>query len=287
MGVVANKGRGAGGATRRHSEPHPTRARDPRYGQGDRYTTRGAIDPGAVTRSTRGVSLAIVAVEDPLPDPTRPPLSQPPRVLAAANRRVDILEWEISHGRIKPSEYNVGRIAQAIFERMSSARLGSGGFSPGDKVDQATAHELAVIYKVDDARTVVAWCKRIERAIGPIDARLLRQILGDRLSFSDVAASRGRAGEKGTRYYAERFRDALEELDGALAARGRQVMDDAGAPQIRAHRADGDEETDAAGVVVPAGRGFRIVDEAEGAGRWVPMGKRKAMERAATIAEST
>jgi hypothetical protein len=45
-------------------------------------------------------------------------------------------------------------------------------------------------------------------------------VLGDRRTYADVAADRGRAGDAGRRYYAARFRDALEALAEAWAAKG-------------------------------------------------------------------
>ena len=59
-----------------------------------------------------------------------------------------------------------------------------------------------------------------EYAVGIIDARLIRQILGERMSFAECAALRGRTGDRGARYYAARFRDALEIVAERFAAKG-------------------------------------------------------------------
>ena len=161
---------------------------------------------------------------------------------------------ERSHGRITTSEYEVGRTVQAVLERASGARLGSGGWNPGNKADTTIAHELAIIYAIEDARVIRAMADRVVRAIGMIDARLLRRILGEGRSFSEVSAILGKGtGEKGTRYIAERFRDALEELDKAFAAKGIVTG------EIRAERQEtsASHDYDERGVQVPSGTGYR------------------------------
>jgi len=176
-------------------------------------------------------------------------------ICAILNRRVDILEYEKAHHRITEQQYCLGRIVQAVFER-ASGRIGSGGFNAGSRVDQVTANELRMIYAVDDARRVSAFVERIARALGPLDTRLLRQILGERLTFAQCAAARGRAGRQGTAYYADRFRDALSALVEAWAAKGRAQVDATGERRISGQRAaPTGEETDAAGIVVPPGHG--------------------------------
>ena len=113
-----------------------------------------------------------------------------------------------------------------------------------------------MIYAVDDARVVQAYMDRITRALGHIDMRILRQVLGERLTFAQVAEARGRAGRQGTAYYADRFRDALAALVEAWAAKGTAQRDEEGRPKISGERAaPTGEETDAAGVVVPRGHG--------------------------------
>jgi hypothetical protein len=77
-----------------------------------------------------------------------------------------------------------------------------------------------MIYALEDAHTVVAWMTLIEQSIGVIDALIVRQVLGDRRSYEDVAVLRGMPGEKSTRYFARRFRDALEYLSDDWAKGG-------------------------------------------------------------------
>jgi hypothetical protein len=184
-----------------------------------RYNLRGARHPanglGAPPRSANAFT-AIVAVPDPHPDPRGP---KNERIIAAVNRSVDILEVERSHDRISDAAYAVGRIVQAVFERARG--LGpSPGWRARDRVDAAWAHEAAIIRALEDARKVKEYMARIRDTLGMIDTRIVEEMIGNRMSYADVAARRGRAGERGERYFAARFRDALEALAEAWAARG-------------------------------------------------------------------
>jgi len=196
------------------------------------------------------VRTAVAAVPDPL-EPNR-------RLKATVNRRVDILEQERSHRRITEAAYLTGRVAQAIFERASGAR--SPSFNPGDRVDTTLARELSTIMAIEDARAIAAYEKWIVSVLGRLDTRILIFILKDRKSFAQLADLRGRNGRQGTAYYADRFRDALEMLAHALAARGKER-----AP-IRGERntAVPGEEYDRNGILVPEGeKGFRVAEDLE------------------------
>jgi len=201
------------------SEPRHRR-RSPRKGALSRYDLTGAREPAngrAMPPRSANVFTAVVAVPDPNPDPYG---RRDERVIATVNRRVDILETERSAGRISDGAYAVGRIVQAVFERARG--LGPApGWRERDRVDAAWVHEAAIVHALEDARKLRAHKERIRSALGMIDARLLEQILGERLTYAECAAARGRAGERGVAYYAARFRDALEALAGDWAARGK------------------------------------------------------------------
>lgn len=263
----------------------PSRARDPR---GDRYNRSRATVPGSLAeivpvqaRPTRVSMMRDTKTGRPVQRVTRDrdaiaigavpdPYAPEGRIEVRVNRRVDVLEGLRSRGHISVSEYEVGRAVQAVLERASGAKLGSGGWNPGNKADQTIAHELAIIYAVEDSRVVAQWVDRIVRALGMLDARLLRRILGERRTFEEVAALQGKGGERGRRYIAERFRDALTALDEAFAARGLVTGEIRGERQA----AIAGEEVDAAGVLVPPGRGFRVAEDEDGSARWRPAWKR-------------
>ena len=181
---------------------------------------------------------------------------------APFNRRVDVLEDEISNHRISTSQYEIGRIIQAVFERASGARLGSGGMGEGGSRDQTIANELKVIYAIEDAETVRRYVARIERVIGTVGARFLRQVLADGTTFAQYAEARGKGGDRGRNQIGEHFRLLLEGLDDAWAARGAAIFEEDAKgeahPRILAQRAQREAtETDERGRVVPQGQGYR------------------------------
>ncbi len=222
----------------------PERRRDPR---GDRYDHAGAFDPrtdlSKPVRGKRGpIETAAVAVDDPW--------TPGGRSLAAVNRRVDVLEMERSHGRLTVSQYEVGRQVQAIFERASGARLGSMDFGVRGSKDMTIAHELSVIYAIDDARLVAKLKDKVVRAVGVPGARFLHEVLTGRQTFAQFAEARGKGGDRGTAYIAEHFRILMENLDEDFAAEGVANVQE----RFFQGQKTG-EETDARGRAVPAGHG--------------------------------
>jgi hypothetical protein len=163
---------------------------------------------------------------------------KPSRILATVNRRVDILEYELSHGRISEVAYGEGRLIQAIFERTGLS--GGSTWNAGSRVDAVVAKELAVIRKVSDAKIIAAMVDENADLLGAIDAAIVRQVLGENRSFAQVsqtldlksaalrdpdatawvpfgkggkrAPSSAEAARRRIAYIAARFRDALESL---------------------------------------------------------------------------
>jgi hypothetical protein len=193
---------------------------------------RGLVDPvtAAVADPTKSL--------EPLKPGKRGALAGPKRVLATVNRKVDILELELGHGRIGAGAYSEGRVIQALYERPGLS--GGSTWNEGSRVDAVVAKELAVIRRVDNARAITAMVADIEKLVGMIDARILREILGENRSYAAVtqtldlrsAATRspdvnawvplGKGGKRAPSsretaarriaYVAQRFRDALETL---------------------------------------------------------------------------
>ncbi len=140
------------------------------------------------------------------------------RVLATVNRRTDLLELERSHGRISEAAYRAGRTVQDVLEK--AGRIG------GSKWDLTPSHHStmengAVARAMERAQAAVKMVAFVQGRLGMIDTRLLRRVLGDRMGYADIAALQGKSGEKGATYVARRFRDALEDLAEAFAARGK------------------------------------------------------------------
>ncbi len=140
--------------------------------------------------------------------------SYEPGAFAAAlmNRRVDILAQERSTGRITRRSSRFGRMIQAVYERSSGARLGSQRFEPNPSRGRTVAHELAVIYALEDADRVNRFTARLERAIGAIGVRFLRAILAEGHTFASYATARGKSGERGAAQVGAHFRFLLEGL---------------------------------------------------------------------------
>jgi len=197
----------------------PARRR-PHQGALSRYDLAGAresADGRALPPASANAFTAVVAVPDPDQDSGG---RRDERVIATVNRRVDILETERAAGRISDAAYGVGRIVQAVFERARGVRH-SGSWKTNDRVDTSWRAEVALIRSIEEARKVQIYKDRIRVALGMIDARLVERILGDRLSYAQCAALQGKDGERGISYVATRFRDALEALADAWAAKGR------------------------------------------------------------------
>lgn len=131
----------------------------------------------------------------------------------SVNRRVDVLADERSKNRITEAQFLVGRMIQAVFERGSGARLGSAGWDVGGSKDQTIAHELAILYGIDDAEKVRAFTARMERTIGGVGVRFLRLILAEGQTFAAYAERTGKgSGERASSDIAKRFRWLLEAL---------------------------------------------------------------------------
>lgn len=178
-----------------------------------RYDFAGARDIGRdpLPRS-RNVFVADVAITNPISPHAND------RILGRVNRNVDVLEFERSHGRIDEAQYQAGRQVQRVFTK--ALRLGSSSWGERSGGDAWIAHELSVIYGVDNARAAVDLESWLRRKLGDFDAQIMRWLLADGHTFSGVAALTGPATEKRTWYIAERFRDALRRLANLQAARG-------------------------------------------------------------------
>lgn len=144
------------------------------------------------------------------------------------NRRVDILENEKSRRRINEAEYRIGRMIQQAFEGLDllhGASLAGGG-SGGGNPQQAS--DLRSVRIMERGRELQKIMRRVVARIGMVDTRLLRQVIGDRLSFEQCAVSRGqRVTPQNVNFIGRRFREALGELAKEWTARGAiQALDD-------------------------------------------------------------
>lgn len=210
-----------------------------------------AYIPGNLGRppASANVRTAVGAVQDPM-EPGK-------RIHATINRRVDVLEIERSHKRITEAAYMTGRVAQAIFERTGHAPDRDRD-PAGDRSKLEYVRDLPMILAIDDARTVAAYEKWIVSVLGHMDSRILRYVIRDGRTFAQLAEDRGRGGRQGTSYYADRFRDALETLAHALAARGKERV----AMRGERNAPVPGEEYDRNGILLPEGEtGYRVAND--------------------------
>lgn len=146
------------------------------------------------------------------------------RLLATINIRTDLLELELAHDRISHPAFLVGREIQKMLEQ--ATRTGAGNqWNSGDRVDQYQRKEQQIVRHLEIARKIESHAAWMRRCLGRenIDCRIIRNILGDQMGYGACAVLHGKKGDRGARYVAQRFRDALETLAKAQAAKGREL----------------------------------------------------------------
>ncbi len=135
------------------------------------------------------------------------------------NRLVDVLEDERAHRRISEAAYVAGQALLRVFRRARGPGNAS-NWAGASRVDAFVSKELQIIGSIDAARAITRLKRWLEHELGQIDGRLVARILHEGKSYADCAALQGKSGDRGTRYIATRFRDALEALAEAQAAIG-------------------------------------------------------------------
>jgi hypothetical protein len=236
-----------------------------RDARGDRYDRRASYQPHTLGKAPKaqrkpisvanaragqtitalGDAHAVIAVPDPY-DPAA-------RIQATVHRNVDVLEYERSRNFITVSEYETGRIVQAVLERAEGSHIGSPGFEPSGSRDVTLKNHLRMARNIDDARVVRDLMAKIEGAVGASGARALRAFLTHEQSFAAYAAARGKESRREVGHVAWYFRSLLQAVDEAFAAHGaRNTVE-------RAFRGAAESvSTDERGRVVPKGQGFRF-----------------------------
>jgi len=130
-------------------------------------------------------------------------------------RRADILALEHSHGRISQGARDAGRRLQAIFEKASRQGVGTQSHQ-SVRVDRCVSNDTTIVKGLEDARTTISATEMLQRTLGVMDTRIVREILRDGRNYGELAAAMGRSGDRGAGYLAQRFRDALEQLGQGL-----------------------------------------------------------------------
>lgn len=183
-----------------------------------RYDLTGASEPGnglgrpAPSYNMRN-AIGVCAIKDPW-SPTGE------RTRAAVNVRRSLLEWELSHDQITQHQFNAGKRAEEKFERATQGP-GSSNWQGGSRVDVALQADQAVARNVLKAQELHAYLQWVRGLLGKEDTQLLVEILRDRKTYKQVAVARLQLSERDVSYFARRFRDALETLAEAEAAKGK------------------------------------------------------------------
>jgi hypothetical protein len=167
----------------------------------DRYDLDDSAAPPNGRAAERG-NASVAAVDDPLEPGAR--------VQVTVNRRVDVLENERAQGLITNTAYLAGRFVQALFERSRGARGGSAGPWREGSVTDAWSHDAKLVRVIHDVQTLERYLTAMRGVLGQRDTEIVYDMLGDGLTYAQVAARRaGRNTARTRAYVAARFRDSL------------------------------------------------------------------------------
>lgn len=121
--------------------------------------------------------------------------------------RDDVLAALYSRSQIDDAQYRAGRDAERLFEASYVGRIS--GIDPSRIMVDGGQFPEAITDKQIQANRELT---RAKFKLGDEGYLLVRDILGDRMSISKAAEKRDCAGERGTRYTGQRFRECLETL---------------------------------------------------------------------------
>lgn len=126
----------------------------------------------------------------------------------AVNVAKDTLEREYAYGRISREQYEAGRLFEHLLE---AARIGGGSMSL-ERVGGGGDHEATIANAIDRATAAVDFEAEVRSACGLRGALVLRAILGDGQTFTQIAAAEGLGAKRGPSVIAREFREVLAVL---------------------------------------------------------------------------
>jgi hypothetical protein len=174
-----------------------------------------ATHPGPeLPRAPRKMRGKIEIVIGALPDPNPIEGEKLKRQRVAMNVAKDVLLRELQHGRIGNAQFAVGRVYEAILE---AAAVGAGG-SSFELSSGRGDHEAMIAKVIDRAGGVVEADHSIRGLCGERGASILREVLGDRRTFKQIAAALRLPQKRGPGRIAIEFREALQALAKEWAA---------------------------------------------------------------------
>lgn len=128
----------------------------------------------------------------------------------------DLLETELSRGRISEPAYGMGRTLQAVLEKGSGAKLGSASNIEGGRGSPIESQILRMAHGVVDARMIDATKAKVIKLIGTIGAKYVAGFLVGGWTYKSYLEDCGRrVTDTSKKDVAQRFRDLLEDLAAA------------------------------------------------------------------------
>lgn len=167
---------------------------------------------------------------------TQPPSR--PRRRVAINAQTDALEYEHRRGRITPPAYDAGRYIDRLLEAASGRRSARVLGERNNAEASPLSLQYALAARIDAAREATRLKEAMGREVGAETARILVKIIGEGMSFREIAridalgagknrearpGGKGRDCERAARKVAGLFRAGLEDLAMAWEKRGRPV----------------------------------------------------------------
>jgi len=175
---------------------------------------------------------------DGLELPSRGRTPGPRRQRVAINTRTDILEYEHGRGRLTPAAYATGRYIDAVLEAANGRRSATdfGERHRAQLSPLSLQHAMAA--RIDAGRAAAILKEAMTQAIGSQTTRVLVLIIGETLTFREVArmdarsegknreaqpTGKGRDCERAARRIGGLFRQGLEDLALAWERKGAPV----------------------------------------------------------------
>jgi hypothetical protein len=128
---------------------------------------------------------------------------------AAVNCKTDLLEEEHKLGSISYPGYKTACRYQDIMEVSSGQHGGGISMEPSSGVGD---RDMTMVRKLDRAARAVAWDDAARRAVGRDAWLLLRAVLGDKQTFTQIAQQSGYKSWRGPKKIRGEFHEAVEGL---------------------------------------------------------------------------
>jgi hypothetical protein len=165
---------------------------------------------------------------------------RPVRAASASRstRGTDTLEYEHGRGRLTPAAYATGRYIDAVLEAANGRRSGTEFGERCREQLSPLSLQHAMAARIDAGRAAGFLKEAMMREIGPESARVVVLIIGESLSFREIArmdarsegknreaqpTGKGRDCERASRRVGGLFRSGLEDLALAWEKKGAPV----------------------------------------------------------------